>query len=380
MKDNLFEVIDSIYEEYVSFWEDVCNIESPTKYKEGVDAVSSYFAERARTKGWRVDICPQEIAGDIVTITMNPDVNERPVSFSGHLDTVHPLGSFGTPAVRRDHKKIYGPGVTDCKGGIVAAFMAMDALDRCGFRARPLQLLLQVDEEHGLTKKFSIKHIAEQAKDAVAFFNLEGGDPEEICIERKGIASFTFTVKGIEAHASRCATAGANAILEAAHKIIELEKLKDNDGLTCNCGVISGGTVSNTVPGKCVFSANVRFANSEQLEWVTNYVNEIAAKVYIDGCVTEVKRTGFRMAMEKCDRNLELVDKMNRIFDENGMPKLTPAKRTGGSDAADITHFGIPCVDSIGVVGGRIHSPEEYAELDSLTESAKKLAILACNL
>ena len=380
MRDKLFETIDSLYSEYIGFWADVCNIESPTSHKAGVDAVSSYFAEKAKMKGWRVDVLPQDVAGDFVTITMNPNVTERPISLSGHIDTVHPLGSFGSPAVRFDDKKIYGPGVTDCKGGIVAAFMAMDALDRCGFRARPIQLLLQVDEEHCLTNKYSIKYIAEQAKDAVAFFNLEGNSPGEICIERKGIATFTFRVKGIEAHSSKCATSGANAIHEAAYKILELEKIKDNDGLTCCCSVINGGTVSNTVPGECVFKANVRFATSAQLEWITNFVNELAAKVYVKGCVTEVSRTGFRMAMEICDRNLALVDEMNRIFEENGMDTLKPFRRTGGSDAADITAFGIPCVDSIGVSGGRIHSPEEFGDLDSLTLSAKRLAILSYNL
>ncbi len=380
MKDKIFEQIDSLYEEYVSFWEDVCNIESPTRHKEGIDAVSTYFAEKAKEHGWLVEKTPMDVAGDLVTITMNPSSKERPISFSGHIDTVHLLGLFGYPPVRRDEEKIYGPGVTDCKGGIVAAFMAMDALDRCGFSARPIQLLLQVDEEHCLTNKFSIRHIAEKAKDAVAFINLEGHTAGEVCTERKGIATFTFTVKGIEAHSSKCATAGASAILEAAYKIIELEKIKDEDGLTCNCGTIKGGTVSNTVPGECVFNANVRFATKEQLEYITEYVKELAEEVYVKGCVTNVERTGFRLAMEKCDRNLDLVRRMNDIFSENGMKTLVPARRTGGSDAADITAFGIPCVDSLGVTGGRIHSADEYGELDSLTEAAKRLAIIAYNI
>ena len=71
----------------------------------------------------------------------------------------------------------------------------------------------------------------------------------------------------MEAHSSNCATAGANAICEAAHKIIELEKIKDKHGLTCNCSVISGGTTVNTVPGHCEFKANVRFATQEQQAW-----------------------------------------------------------------------------------------------------------------
>ena len=33
---------------YFSVWEDACNIESPTKYKEGVDRVGAYFAQMAK--------------------------------------------------------------------------------------------------------------------------------------------------------------------------------------------------------------------------------------------------------------------------------------------------------------------------------------------
>lgn len=380
MNDMLFKTIDSLNEQYISFWEEICNIETPTLHKEGIDRASTLISEKAKEKGWMVEVYPMDIAGDLVSITMNPDSDGAPISFSGHLDTVHPLGSFGTPAVKRDETKIYGPGVTDCKGGIVAGFMAMDALDRCGFKGRPIHLLLQVDEESSLSKKFSIKYIGEKAKDSIAFINLEGSSRGKVCVERKGIVTFTFTVTGVEAHSSNCAKLGSNAILEAAHKIIELEKLKDDDGLTCNCGVINGGTVANTVPGKCVFKANIRFSTSEQLEWVRNYVNEIAETVYVSGCTTEVVQSGFRLAMERCDRNLELADRINSILINYGIDALVPFKRKGGSDAADITSFGIPCVDSLGVEGGRIHSPEEYAYLDSLSRSAKILAVIAKDL
>ena len=47
-------------------------------------------------------------------------------------------------------------------------------------------------------------------------------------------------MKGVAAHGAYCAIEGANAIAEAAYKIIELNKYKDDDGLTINCGVISG--------------------------------------------------------------------------------------------------------------------------------------------
>lgn len=375
----LFDVIDTLYKDYISVWEDVCNIESPTSYKAGVDAVGQYFADMALQKGWKVEIFEQEVSGDVVSITLNPDVSAPPVTLSGHIDTVHPLASFGSPAARVDGERIYGPGTCDCKGGVVAGFMAMDALERCGFDSRPVRLILQSDEEVGSEQsgKATINHICESSRDSVAFLNLEGHTRGEACLIRKGIATFEFTVCGHEAHSSRCAEEGANAIAEAAHKIIELEKLKEPLGITCNCGVISGGSVPNTVPALCCFKANFRFATHEQLDYILDYVERVAKTTHVEGCTCKVEQVSSRLPMQYTQKNAELLEKMNAIFDACGLPILRAARRSGGSDAAEVTSFGIPCVDSIGVTGDAIHSPCESAELVSLLESARRIAAVA---
>ena len=137
--NSLFEKIDSLNDLYIKVWQDVCNIESPTYFKEGVDAVGSYFIRMAQQKGWQVEGLSLEGAGNPVCITMNGQASLPAIVLSGHIDTVHPVGSFGTPAVRMDDGNIYGPGVKDCKGGVVAAFMAMDALSQLGYVDRPVK-------------------------------------------------------------------------------------------------------------------------------------------------------------------------------------------------------------------------------------------------
>ncbi|MBO4725415.1 MAG: M20/M25/M40 family metallo-hydrolase, partial [Firmicutes bacterium] len=122
-------------------------IESPTTYKEGVDAVGAYFVEKARQKGWKIEVFEQKTAGNVVVITMNAESKERPFCLSGHIDTVHPLGLFGNPCVKIEGNRMTGPGVCDCKGGCVNAFWAMDALSAIGYKKRPVMLLLQTDEE-----------------------------------------------------------------------------------------------------------------------------------------------------------------------------------------------------------------------------------------
>ena len=373
----LFEKIDELNAKYIRIWVDSCNIESPTDFKVGVDECGRYLADVAGDFGCDIEILEQNVAGNVYTFTINKESQNQPITLSAHIDTVHPLGAFGSPATRIEGNKILGPGVTDCKGGVIAAMQAMEALKLCGFTDRPVRLILQTDEETGSSTsgRATINYMCESSKDSVAFLNLEGISKKNVaCIERKGIANFTLTVRGKEAHSANCATQGANAILEAAHKVIELEKLKDAAGLTCNCGVISGGTVSNTVPGECTVKANVRFANAEQLAWVKDYMQTVADTVYVEGCKTTVELTRLRVAMEYCDRNARLFEKINDILVSSGLDAISITKHKGGSDAAEITEAGIPCLDSFGTKGGDIHSPGEYGLIDSLPEAAKRIA------
>ncbi|MBR5231732.1 MAG: M20/M25/M40 family metallo-hydrolase [Clostridia bacterium] len=378
----VFEQIESLLPRYLSVWQECCELESPTVDKAAVDRCGQYFIDFAKQHGWKTEVLEQPVSGNAVCITMNPEIDAKPLALSGHIDTVHPIGLFGKTPVRIEGDTIYGPGVCDCKGGIVAALLAMDALEKCGYKQRPVQLLLQSDEEVGskLSKKATINWMCEKAKDAIAFLNLEGATPGNACLQRKGIITYRLIVTGKEAHASRCATEGASAILDAAHKIIELEKLKDAEGLTCNVGTIEGGNAANTVPGKCEILANIRFATQDQLEWVKGYVKAIAQTVHVKGCTCELKQESFRVAMEYHERNVQLLEHLNSCFTSCGMDPLAASKSTGGSDAADVTVYGIPCIDNLGVLGSGIHSVRECAPIPSLLQSAKWLAAAALGL
>ncbi|MBQ3072992.1 MAG: M20/M25/M40 family metallo-hydrolase [Oscillospiraceae bacterium] len=371
----LFEVIDSLSDRYLDMLEDVCNIESQTIDKEGVDKVGSYFAEEAKKHGWKVEIAPQEKSGDLVCITMNPDAKGEPVTISGHIDTVHPKGLFGDPPVHRDAEKIYGPGVHDCKGGCVAGLQAMDALERIGFAARPVRLILQSDEENSSKTSggATVRYMCEKAKDSVAFLNLEPHVAGCVTLLRKGILRYKLTVHGNAVHSAVCYT-GANAVTEAAHKLLQLERFKDENGLTCNCGVIRGGTVPNSVADTCEFYADFRFATNEQYEEAVAAVEEVAAHSTVEGCTCTAEVYSSRPAMIESEKNNDLLAKINEIYAENGLQTLEKKMGNGGSDAAQVTQAGIPCVDNFGSEGGRGHSKEEFTYLRSVSAAAKRIA------
>jgi len=374
----LFDIVEHKAEKYYKILEEVCNIESPTSFKEGVDRCGAYFVEFAKEKNWDVEMLSLEKAGNPICITLNSDSIEKPIVFSGHLDTVHPVGLFPTPACNRVGNTLFGPGTTDCKGGVVAALLAMEVLDEVDFRERPVKLILQTDEETGskTSELKTVDFMIEKSKGAIAFFNLEATSPNNECIlTRKSILRYQFNITGKAAHSSKCMN-GISAITEAAHKILELEKYKDGDGITCNCGVISGGTVANTVPEKCCFVADFRCPEEEEKN-VIEIIEKISGTSYLDGTSCTVEKVSSRPGMPLEERNLLLLKQINEIFSQNGMPVFQYKRGNGGSDAAYITKAGIPCVDNLGVIGINIHSINEQVDLTSILDSAKRMVICA---
>ena len=55
-----FSTVDSLAPNYLRIWEDLVNIESPTTYKAGVDAVGKYAASYAESLGFESETLPFE--------------------------------------------------------------------------------------------------------------------------------------------------------------------------------------------------------------------------------------------------------------------------------------------------------------------------------
>ena len=152
--------------------------------------------------------------------------------------------------------------------------------------------------------------------------------------------------------------------------------MKDENGLTCNCGVIHGGTVANSVADTCAFTADIRFSTQEQLEEAKEIIKKVSEHSVIAGCSCDVKEVSFRPAMEKREINLKLFDKINAINEKVGLPRLSAHMDFGGSDTAYTTIAGIPCIDCLGVVGQAHHSINEFMIMGSLLSAAKQQAAI----
>ena len=377
----VFDKIDELSEKYFNVLVDVCNIESKTEDKEGVDKVGKYFATIAEDMGYTIKKREFEKAGDVYSFTYNPDGKKKMICLSSHMDTVHNKGVFGYPPTRIEGDYIYGPGVNDSKGNLAVELLAMEALKACGYDERPVKLILQSDEEVNscLSEHKSLEFMLEEAKGSVAFLNAENLPPSrKLTIGRKGITSHKITITGKKIHAGSC-TMGVNAIKEAAYKIIEFEKDNDNDGITFNCGIINGGGVTNIVPDRCELFIEYRFKNMEQKKIADEKFKKIVETSYVEGTKSESELISNRLPMEANERNIKLVEQINEICKSVGIEPFGMAETPGGADSAYPSLAGIPTVDSIGIEGSGAHTLSENARISSIPEMAKVAAAIIIN-
>ncbi len=379
---SIFEWVDARLEEYTELLQNIVCLESYTPDKPAVDAVGDYLARFAVAHGFQTRIQHFPKAGNGLIITMNPGAPLPPVGFTGHMDTVFPPGTFPKPVFRIENGNFYGPGVTDMKGGIVVALLAMQALMDCGYADREVRLILIGDEEmsESLSGQEGIDFIQQGIAGCAAALTMEGNLEEHITVGRKGSIRYRVHVHGRAAHAGICYADGISAIKEAAHKILEIEKKSDPAQITYNCGLITGGTAPNTVPECCEFTLYNRYWQLEQRDRIRNHVETILDREFLPGTHTTYEIIGQRPPMEDTPANYALAEEINRISEKYGFGTWKPGKQAGGSDAAYTSMLGIPSVCSMGPRGGRVHSLEEYAQAASLPLMAKLMAAVVMEL
>ena len=373
--DRVFARIEALTPEYEELWERICSFETPSDNKEALDKQSRYLAACAKASGFRVTEYPFPRAGNC--LTADTKGSEAPkIALLAHLDTVHPVGSFGDPPVRREGDTLYGPGVIDCKGGACVALLAARALMETDDAAPPIRIILTTDEE--VSARYSgpegVAFIQDQAKGVVAAFNCETGREGTLTVGRKGIMRLLVCVQGKAAHAGNDYFSGVSAVKEAAHKVLAIEALSTPEGATFNCGVIKGGTKSNVVPATCQFEVDVRGKTLDALEKAREQVEEIAAYSYVPGSSAKMEIISRRPPMEHLHETDLLFDKVCAASKRYGLESVRPLEKGGGSDSAYLIQVGIPTVCSFGPTGTGEHTVSEQADISSLQSRAKLLA------
>jgi glutamate carboxypeptidase len=381
-KQVAFQFVDDHRAEMLALWREVVTMESGPHEKPGIDAVGARFRQVLEETGATCRAVEFAEAGNMLIGEFGAKGSRPGVIFLGHIDTAIAAGAIAErPFTIRDGKA-YGPGVLDMKGGIVAFLYAIKALKAAGYDARPFKVLLAGDEEVLHANSTAPDALVAEAAGHVAAFNCETGFVDDgIVVGRKGIARIMMEVHGVAAHAGNDPENGRNAIIELAHKAIAVQGLTDWDkGISYNVGVIQGGKTSTAVPDYAKIYIDVRYKDPDDLPGVIARVEEVAAKTYIEGTSTKVVMLDGLKPMKTTEGVMKLFALVAEASEENGFGKPYAKYVGGGSDSAYTVLAGVPTVCAMGVKGGRNHSPEEFAIVDTLFERAKLLVAAVLKL
>ena len=298
----------------------------------------------------------------------------------GHFDTVHPPDSPFN-AFADEGETLTGPGVQDMKAGIVAAVYGLRlARELTGRKTLPVKIVFNCDEEIGSPDSRPLIEDMMRGARAVLVFEGKRAQDNAVVTSRKGIIMGSMTVTGKAAHAGEAPQDGANAIVEAARKILAMDALTDHDkGLTVTTGKISGGEVANQIPERCESSIDIRFRTAADETAVKDAVRDIMETTHVDGCATTYELHTARPAFEKSPDSQELLELYQKAAKTFGV--AVGEKSAGeGSDGNLTAAVGAPTLDGVGPAGANPHTHQEYINKNSFFESAMIFALFAANI
>ncbi|MFD9905110.1 M20 family metallopeptidase [Streptomyces sp. NPDC059063] len=277
----------------------------------------------------------------------------------GHHDTVFPLGTLERRPFRVEDGHATGPGVFDMLGGLVQAIHGVAALDdRSG-----VEILVTADEEVGSRSSRAL--IEERALACGAVLVFEGAaDGGGVKTGRKGCGTFQVSITGRASHAGLEPEAGVNALVEAAHQVLDITALgRPAIGTTVTPTVASAGTLDNVVPAEATVVVDVRVESADEKDRVESAFAALAP--HLDGAEITVQGAIGRPPMPE-SASAELFAVARTL-----LPGLEGTAVGGGSDGNFTAALGVPTLDGLGAVGGGAHADHEYVVVAAMPERAR---------
>ncbi|MDP2131684.1 MAG: hydrolase [Erythrobacter sp.] len=313
--------------------------------------------------------------GQHLVVRVRPQANRR-ILLTGHMDTVFPADHAFQQQRWLDDQTLNGPGVADMKGGIAVMLHALLAFEQTASASSlGYDVLINADEETGSLASSAL--IAELAAGKLAALTYEPAALPDgtLAHERGGTGNYSITITGKSAHAGRNPHEGRNAIVAAADLILRLKAL-ERDDLTINPAKLEGGAANNVVPDHAVLRFNIRPKSTMAMEGFERDLSTLLSDIEAVHQVTTHRHGGVTRPPKKVDVAAQkLFDLVRQCGAELGQDIRWQS--TGGvCDGNNIAACGVPVVDTMGVRGGAIHSPDEYLIVPSLTERAALSALV----
>ncbi len=394
----LARAVDARTAEAIALLERIVNINSGTMNFVGVRQVGDVLRARLDALGFTTrweDGTPYKRAGHL--IAEHPARGPK-LLLIGHLDTVFEPTSPFQKFERGPDSTARGPGIIDMKGGDVIVVVALEALKAAKLLDRMnVVVVMHGDEEHeGDPQALARKALVDAARGAAAAIGFEdgAGDLRTGIVARRGAASWRLDVTGEAAHSSQIFkdSIGYGAIFETARILDAFRmRLSKEPLLTFNPGVALGGAryaldapankgsaegKNNIVAERMVVQGDLRTISPEQLARTQQTMREIVAQHLGHTTATITFDNGYP-SLPPSDGNRKLLalhDQASRDLGLGAVGAVDPGK-AGAADVSFVAGIVPMIIDGVGLAGHDDHSPQETADLKSLSVRAKRAAL-----
>ena len=354
---------------FVADLEKLVNIDTGTGDTAGLTQVEAILTARLKALGAEVQAVPSEApaVGNILVGTLKGS-GDKNAMLVVHYDTVFGPGEVAKRPFKVVGNKAYGPGVADAKPGLLLILNAVEMLKERGFKQyKTLTICFNADEEKSsLGSRALIKKLAAD-QDVVLSF--EPPEQEQVIIATNGIAYVHLDVKGVSSHAGSAPEKGRNAAMEMAYQLLQLKDLGDPaKGTTVNWTVVQAGDRVNVIPAAASAKADMRLSVLSELERVQNDANRIIQKKLIPEAQVTVRVEDRRPPFSQNPNTDALAKKAQAIYQDIGKT-LTPVAMRFGTDAGYAYNPANPkqtVLEGLGIVGDKLHSVDEWGDLDSV--------------
>lgn len=360
----------------IALLKDWCDINSGSLNKVGLDLMAEALCDALRGIPGRLERIPckayQDLdeswvqPGDCLCLHFNENAPIQ-VLLSGHMDTV-----FGPEdPFQKCHDEgtvLRGPGVADMKGGLFILIAALKGFMADQPRRVGGKVLINADEEIGsIGSAHLLRSTAQRCHLGLVF---ESALPDGSLInQRKGTATIRLLASGIAAHTGRDFSKGRNALVAMADLATACHLLnREFPEALLNVGRFSSGGPVNVVPAAAEAWLNIRTDDPGSIQ---RLITAIEARIdAVRGRHPDIDfamMTGAtRLPRREAAADLRLREIWNKTEARLGLP-VSGTRATGGtSDGNIFAEVQLPHLDGVGVLGGDIHSDNEFCLKESI--------------
>lgn len=357
--------------EWRSLLKKIVDINTGTRNVEGLDAAREALIPEFEKAGLEATVYDLKDGHKLVAMAA-PGAKPE-LLLLGHIDTVFPKDSkFQKYEVKGD--RIYGPGVTDMKAGIVLILELLKTFQGTTLMKKVV-VIINDDEEIG--SPYSRDMLRKLAAGVPSGLVFEPGLPDgAVVTSESGVRWLTLSVQGKASHAGLEPEEGINACVELSHKVVDIAKLTElSRKLSVNVGVIDGGTKPNVVCETATAGIDVRFVEQDDVEKTVRTMQAITAKSYtyndhLKSAPTATLQTLVGIPSLPGSSTKRLYGLLEDAGKRIGQP-VTGRHVGYASDANQLAETGMDLLVGLGPYGEGMHTDSEFLTISTFDERLK---------